>query len=129
MLGIMYVEYGVGNFWLCIMNGEDCIEFVIEIELVCIGFVEGNELCIVGIDLVYVEIVYDECDEYVVILYGEGEMNLNFGVDVMYFGECIEMLCIGLCFIVGLWEFVFVCDEFVDYGCFYGGCFGGEFFD
>lgn len=122
-----HATWGAGDPHLIVARIDDeeapHTTFALREDRVRIGSAADAELVLEATDSVHAQIVHDERDEYVLTLFGEGEMNAGpFGAD----GPRTEILRTGARFTLGPWRLVFSRAEFADHGRPFGGREGGE---
>ncbi|MGP6170439.1 hypothetical protein ACTU6U_03900 [Microbacterium sp. A196] len=122
-----HAEWGAGHPRLLVTNDDD--RYVHELVGVRtrIGSSTDAELVLTGADALHAEIMHDEDDEYVLTMFGGGEMNAVSRHSVAGESGREETLRTGARFTIGSWRLVFMRDEFADHGRPYGGRQGGEF--
>lgn len=124
-----HAEWGAGDPRLLISREDSRSEHRLTADTVRIGRADGNELQLADTDPVHATIRHDERDEYVLTLYGAGEMNASALSAETEGGDRSEILRTGARFTAGPWTLVFRREEFADHGRPFGGREGGEFDD
>jgi hypothetical protein len=124
-----HADFGAGNPKLVFVvgsdnwDGEAAREFAIDTELVRIGSAPEMDLQLDGLDPAHAEIRHGDDDEYVLFLFGDGELSSEHesggteGGHVLRTGSRVDL---------GNWAMSFSRDEFADHGRPYGGRQGGE---
>lgn len=120
-----HASWGAGNPHLRITGGdEDRVIFELTEHDITIGSDQKSALVLPGADPLHARIIHDERDEYVLTMFGTGEMSSV--QDASDEGPRSTVLRTGTRFTIGEWLLVFGREEFADHGRPYGGRQGGE---
>lgn len=121
-----HAEWGSGHPRLLVHSDQARFERRITEDELRIGSTDGCDVRLVGTDPIHAEIQHDDRDEYVLTMYGPGDMSsrpAGGGSDPRHRTATLRS---GSRFTVGEWTFVFMRDEESDHGLPYGGHQGGE---
>lgn len=111
-----------GQPHLKVRGNDDEVLVALSVEEMRIGSGPEVDLMLRQARPLHAVVRHDERDEYILTMYGEGEMtSASHGTD-----ERVLTLRTGAAFTIGGWRFVFWRDESSDHGRPYGGRQGGE---
>ncbi len=118
-----HAAWGSGHPTLLVSHEDDRMQFPLQHLRTTIGASEDCDLMLTGADAMHAAVEHDDRDEYVLTMYGTGNMS---GMHEHPDGTRDMTLRTGSRFTIAQWSLVFVRDEYADHGRPYGGRQGGE---